>query len=134
MARTIESARTTGRLPSVFPEALRELGEVVETGGSGDSRRDRLSDYDDITACLWPPGTRLGMGENGVRRAAPCFQQTGNVAEVAYAVGFKNLSHFAKRFREHLHQTPAAYAAARKPQARGSNDTAGDEGAQMPRH
>jgi transcriptional regulator GlxA family with amidase domain len=49
------------------------------------------------------------------RAAQMLAQQTGNVAEVAYAVGFKNLSHFAKRFREHLRQTPAAYAAARKP-------------------
>ena len=48
------------------------------------------------------------------RAAQMLAQQAGNVAEVAYAVGFKNLSHFAKRFREHLHQTPAAYAAARQ--------------------
>jgi len=68
------------------------------------------------------------------RAAQMLAQQTGNVAEVAYAVGFKNLSHFAKRFREHLHQTPAAYAAARKPQARVSNDSAGGQGAEMPRH
>jgi signal transduction histidine kinase/ligand-binding sensor domain-containing protein/DNA-binding response OmpR family regulator len=37
--------------------------------------------------------------------------RAGNVSEVAYAVGFKNVSHFVKRFRERFGQTPAAWAA-----------------------
>ena len=45
------------------------------------------------------------------RAAQMLAGRAGNVGEVAYAVGFKNVSHFVKRFREHYGQTPAAYAA-----------------------
>jgi signal transduction histidine kinase/ligand-binding sensor domain-containing protein/DNA-binding response OmpR family regulator len=48
------------------------------------------------------------------RAARMLADRAGNVGEVAYAVGFKNLSHFVKRFRELHGQTPAAYAANRK--------------------
>jgi signal transduction histidine kinase/DNA-binding NarL/FixJ family response regulator len=48
-----------------------------------------------------------------LERAAQLLEaRAGNVAEVAYAVGFKNVSHFVKRFGAHYGQTPAAYAAA----------------------
>ncbi len=45
------------------------------------------------------------------RAALMLDQGAGNVGEVAYAVGFRNVSHFVKRFRERYGQTPAAYAA-----------------------
>jgi signal transduction histidine kinase/ligand-binding sensor domain-containing protein/AraC-like DNA-binding protein len=45
------------------------------------------------------------------RAARMLADRAGNVGEVAYAVGFKNLSHFVRRFREQYGQTPAAYAA-----------------------
>jgi signal transduction histidine kinase/ligand-binding sensor domain-containing protein/DNA-binding response OmpR family regulator len=48
------------------------------------------------------------------RAAQMLAQRAGNVGEVAYAVGFKNLSHFVKRFRERHGQTPASYAASRQ--------------------
>jgi DNA-binding response OmpR family regulator len=48
------------------------------------------------------------------RAARMLEQQAGNVGEVAYAVGFKNLSHFVKRFRNHYGETPAVYAATRQ--------------------
>lgn len=44
--------------------------------------------------------------------------RAGNVAEVAYAVGFKNVAHFVKRFREHHGLTPAAYAARARAEGR----------------
>jgi DNA-binding response OmpR family regulator len=47
------------------------------------------------------------------RAAEMLSRRAGNVGEVAYAVGFKNLSHFVRRFREQYGQTPAAYAASR---------------------
>lgn len=34
---------------------------------------------------------------------------TGTVSEVAYSVGFKSVSHFCKRFKEHFGSTPQAY-------------------------
>ncbi len=45
------------------------------------------------------------------RAAEMLSRRAGNVGEIAYAVGFKNLSHFVRRFREQYGQTPAAYAA-----------------------
>jgi DNA-binding response OmpR family regulator len=44
------------------------------------------------------------------RAAQLLAQRAGNVGDVGFAVGFKNLSHFVKRFRERYGQTPAAYA------------------------
>jgi DNA-binding response OmpR family regulator len=44
------------------------------------------------------------------RAAAMLIRGAGNVGEIAYAVGFKNLAHFCKRFRERYQQTPASYA------------------------
>ncbi|WP_400193368.1 7TM diverse intracellular signaling domain-containing protein [Hymenobacter sp. B81] len=47
-----------------------------------------------------------------LRRAAALLQaQSGTVAEVADAVGFANLSYFAKCFRELYRMTPSEYAA-----------------------
>jgi DNA-binding response OmpR family regulator len=49
-----------------------------------------------------------------LERATPLLlQRAGTVGEVAYAVGFGNLSHFIRRFRQQYGQTPAAYAAGR---------------------
>jgi signal transduction histidine kinase/DNA-binding response OmpR family regulator len=48
-----------------------------------------------------------------LRRAADLLAgQVGNVADVAYATGFSNLSYFARCFREQHGQLPSAYAAA----------------------
>ncbi|MCU0251715.1 MAG: ATP-binding protein [Vicinamibacterales bacterium] len=45
------------------------------------------------------------------RAAQMLTQRAGNVGEIAYAVGFKNVSHFVKRFRERYGRTPSAYLA-----------------------
>ena len=47
------------------------------------------------------------------RAAEMLGRRAGNVGEIAYAVGFKNLSHFVRRVREQYGQTPAACAASR---------------------
>ena len=43
------------------------------------------------------------------RAAQMLAQRAGSVGEVAYAVGFKNVSHFVKRFRERYGETPSSY-------------------------
>jgi DNA-binding response OmpR family regulator len=48
------------------------------------------------------------------RAAQLLVQRAGNVGDIGFAVGFKNLSHFIKRFRERYGQTPAAYAAGQR--------------------
>lgn len=45
------------------------------------------------------------------RAAGLLMARAGNVSEIAFAVGFKNLSHFVRRFRERYGQTPATFAA-----------------------
>lgn len=47
------------------------------------------------------------------RAAALLDAGTGTVSEVAYGVGFKNLSHFTRRFRERFGHTPSAHRAKR---------------------
>jgi len=52
------------------------------------------------------------------RAAQMLARRAGNVSEIAFAVGFKNVSHFVKRFREHHGHTPTAYAAQPGPATR----------------
>ncbi|HMO65918.1 MAG TPA: response regulator [Verrucomicrobiota bacterium] len=47
------------------------------------------------------------------RAAGMLRRQAGSVGEIAHAVGFRDLSHFGRRFRLHFGRTPAAYAAGR---------------------
>lgn len=50
-----------------------------------------------------------------LRKAAMLFrEQRGSVSEVAYAVGFKSLSYFARQFREQFEMNPSEYLSARK--------------------
>jgi AraC-like DNA-binding protein len=39
----------------------------------------------------------------------------GNVGEVAYAVGFRSVSHFTNRFRERFQVTPSAWRRGERP-------------------
>ena len=47
------------------------------------------------------------------RAASLLSAGAGNVGEVAYAVGFKSVSHFGRCFRERFGETPSAYAGQR---------------------
>ncbi|CAN5254954.1 two-component regulator propeller domain-containing protein [soil metagenome] len=39
-------------------------------------------------------------------------QNAGTVSEIAYSIGFKNVAHFSRVFREHFNQSPTEYSAA----------------------
>jgi len=47
------------------------------------------------------------------RAAQMLLRRAGNVGEVVFAVGFRILAHFVKRYLERYGQTPAAYAASK---------------------
>lgn len=44
------------------------------------------------------------------RGAQLLSQNAGNVSETAYSIGFKNVSHFSRAFREHFGQSPSEYS------------------------
>ena len=108
-------------MPSVDEVLLSRLRDVLDTSASdedfdvpalaagvGMSRAQlhrRLKDAFQTTPAEMIIGYRLE------RAAQMLGDRAGNVGEVAYAVGFKNVSHFVKRFRERFGQTPAAWAA-----------------------
>ena len=55
-----------------------------------------------------PPGELIRRVR--LQRARQLLEQPGaTVSQVAYQVGFENLSNFAKRFREAYQETPRAY-------------------------
>ncbi len=64
------------------------------------------------TQALGLPPAELIIRFRLERAARMLNQRSGTVGEIAHAVGFKDLSHFVRRFRESYGQTPAAYAAA----------------------
>jgi AraC-like DNA-binding protein len=43
------------------------------------------------------------------RAAQLLLRGAGSVSEIAYGVGFKSVSHFSKRFRQHFGRTPSEY-------------------------
>ena len=51
-----------------------------------------------------------------LKRAAQLLKKaTGSVTEIAYSVGFNNVSHFSKIFRQQFGQLPRDYAKPHKP-------------------
>lgn len=48
-----------------------------------------------------------------MRAAARILADDGSVTEAALAVGYENLSHFAKRFREHYGMLPSYWRKSR---------------------
>lgn len=71
------------------------------------------------------------LGQFRLRRAAELLSSgTGSVGEVSDAVGFRNVSHFVRRFRERFGQTPARFRAVPRitPEIRGLQGGSEDVG------
>ncbi len=64
---------------------------------------------------LTDQSTREFLRTLRLKRAAQLFsQQAGNITEIAYEVGFNNLSHFAKIFKEQFGISPSEFMNSRK--------------------
>jgi AraC-like DNA-binding protein len=81
-------------------EALAEA-----TGRSRSSLHQRLSALTDESPSALLRRMRLERG------AALLRERAGTVSEIAYASGFRSVSHFSSSFRRHFGQTPTAWAA-----------------------
>jgi AraC-like DNA-binding protein len=66
--------------------------------------------YRRLEALLGCSPARLILERRLEQAARLLAGRAGNVSEVAFRVGFKNLSHFSQRFRERFGTTPSAYA------------------------
>lgn len=67
--------------------------------------------YRRLEALLGCSPAKLILDRRLERAAELLGRRAGNVSEVAFAVGFKTVSHFSQRFRERYGVPPSAYAA-----------------------
>ena len=74
--------------------------------------QDRTTLYRRLTALTGEAPAALLRRMRLERGADLLRQRAGTVGEIAYAVGFKSVSHFSSSFREHTGETPTAYARA----------------------
>ena len=98
---------------------MRRIREVVESRmGDEDFGVDELAESMGLGRTLLFQKTRdlldrtpmeLLMGRRLERAAELLAAGDGNVGEVAYAVGFRNVAHFTNRFRERFQVTPSAW-------------------------
>jgi AraC-like DNA-binding protein len=65
--------------------------------------------YEKVTELLGQTPMALVVTYRLERAAQLLRADEGNVGEVAYAVGFRSVAHFSRRFREHHGVTPSGY-------------------------
>jgi signal transduction histidine kinase/DNA-binding response OmpR family regulator len=107
----------TVRVESVEDKFLKRLQEVIE-----DSLGNAHFSIDDLAEDLGMSRIQLYRKCNALTQKSPkellqhyrleraadlLRQRAGNVSEVAYQVGYENLSHFAKSFRKHFGRLPS---------------------------
>jgi len=110
---------TTSAAAIVDTAFMRRIREVVDSRmGEEDFGVDPLAESMGMGRTLLFQRTRelfgrtpmeLLMERRLVRAAELLAAGDGNVGEVAYAVGFRNVSHFTSRFRERFQVTPSAW-------------------------
>jgi AraC-like DNA-binding protein len=66
--------------------------------------------YRRLEALLGCSPARLILERRLEHAAELLAARAGNVSQIAFRVGFKNVSHFSQRFRERYGATPSAYA------------------------
>jgi len=110
---------TTSAAAIVDTAFMRRIREVIDSRmGEEDFGVDPLAESMGMGRTLLFQRTRelfgrtpmeLLMERRLVRAAELLAAGDGNVGEVAYAVGFRNVSHFTSRFRERFQVTPSAW-------------------------
>jgi signal transduction histidine kinase/CheY-like chemotaxis protein/AraC-like DNA-binding protein/streptogramin lyase len=100
----IESVRTI--IESRMADEDFAIEELVDA--SGQSRSNLYRRLQDLTGAS--PGELIRQMR--LERAADLLRlRSGTVSEVAYAVGFRSVSHFSSSFRKHFGRTPTAFVA-----------------------
>jgi signal transduction histidine kinase/ligand-binding sensor domain-containing protein/AraC-like DNA-binding protein len=113
-------ASTPGAATAIVDTAfMRRIREVIESRmGEEDFGVDQLAESMGMGRTLLFQRTRELLGrtpmellmERRLERAAELLAAgEGNVGEVAYAVGFRSVSHFTNRFRDSFRVTPSAW-------------------------
>ena len=82
---------------------VEELAEAVHTS--------RIHLYRRLQALCGKSPSDLIMDSRLEAAAELLGSETGSISEVAYGVGFKSVSHFARRFRNKFEMTPTAFRA-----------------------
>lgn len=110
------STRATAAIDNAF---VRRVREVIEAKmGDEDFEVDRLAEamgvgrtlfYEKVRQLLDQTPMSLVMNYRLERAAQMLRAGDGNVGEVAYAVGFRCVAHFSRRFREHHGVTPSTF-------------------------
>ena len=74
----------------------------------------RMHLYRRLNAIVGKPPADVLLEYRLERAAALLAANSGTVSEIAYGLGFKNVSHFTRRFRERFGHTPSKHRAQRK--------------------
>lgn len=106
--------------PGPAEAQLRERVQAVLTREAGEADFDvatlgvrlgmsRAQAHRRLTQAFGMPPSEVLVQFRLERAARLLAERAGNVGEVADAVGFRNVSHFVRRFRERFGQTPSRY-------------------------
>jgi CheY-like chemotaxis protein len=111
-------AGSASHLAAIDNAFARRMREVIESRmGDEDFDVDRLAEamgmgrstlFEKVSQTMNQTPMTLVMNYRLERAAQMLRAGEGNVGEVAYAVGFRSVSHFTRRFREHHGVTPSS--------------------------
>ena len=109
---TAEQRALLGRLVDVMDERIDDVDLTVDDLAEAVGM-SRATLYRRLRGALDGSPVDLLREVRLARAASLLSAGAGNVGEVAYAVGFKSVSHFGRCFRERFGETPSAYAGQR---------------------